>query len=306
MVAIVVHRNRPDAVADTVGRLRAQSESVSVTVIDNASAPEHRRRLDELLTDTAVLDAGGNAGFGPGANVGLRRWLSEGGAPYAVVMPHDPIFGDDVLARIVRVLDADPTIGMASADVGDGATPTVHPWLGALAGPTTTTEGFDEGDYAHGTLMVLRRTCIEDVGMFDERYFAYCEEADLGLRARRAGWRVGVVRGADVHNPAMGSTAALIDYLQLRNTYLLVRDHWGRAHAGFRFGVAVVELAVGVVSPGRRSPFFSPRARLRALVDVARGRYGVPPSWLFATRAIDQTGIAPASTDASRGRTRRR
>ena len=48
------------------------------------------------------------------------------------------------------------------------------------------TEGWEPVDYPHGTLLLARRACLEDVGLFDERYFSYCEEADLGLRARAA------------------------------------------------------------------------------------------------------------------------
>ena len=44
-------------------------------------------------------------------------------------------------------------------------------------------------------MLFARRGALEDVGLFDERYFAYCEEADLGLRAVAAGWEVGLVRG---------------------------------------------------------------------------------------------------------------
>ena len=42
--------------------------------------------------------------------------------------------------------------------------------------------------------MLARRECLADVGLFDERYFAYCEEAELAIRAKQAGWQVG--RGA--------------------------------------------------------------------------------------------------------------
>ena len=76
--------------------------------------------------------------------------------------------------------------------------------------------------------MLARRECLAEVGLFDERYFAYCEEAELALRAKRAGWQVGVVRGAEVRNTDVGSRAAVVDYLQLRNTLLMVREHSGR------------------------------------------------------------------------------
>src|SRR3546814_11219572 len=82
--------------------------------------------------------------------------------------------------------------------------------------------------------MFAHRTLLLEVGLFDERYFAYCEEADLALRAKAQGWETGLVRGAIVVNPHMGTPSRTVDYLQLRNTLLLVREHSGRYHATIR------------------------------------------------------------------------
>jgi N-acetylglucosaminyl-diphospho-decaprenol L-rhamnosyltransferase len=113
--------------------------------------------------------------------------------------------------------------------------------------------------------------------MFDERYFAYCEEADLALRAAAAGWETGLVRGAVVVNPDTGTRVAAIDYLQLRNTLLLVREHFGRYKAFIRWCLAVVQLVRGLVQPSNRGPYYVASARAWALVDHVRGRYGPPP-----------------------------
>ena len=48
----------------------------------------------------------------------------------------------------------------------------------------------------------------------------------------------------------------------------------------------MIELVDGMIRPSRRTPFFAPRARVQALVDVVRGRYGPPPAWLFRTRDL--------------------
>jgi hypothetical protein len=129
--------------------------------------------------------------------------------------------------------------------------------------------------------MFARRACLDDVGLFDERYFAYCEEADLALRAKAHGWECGLVRGAMVRNPYVGSASAAIDYLQLRNTLLLVREHSGRYHAFIRFSIAVWHLLSGAVAPSRRGPYWNVSGRLAALVDFTRGRFGPPPARLM-------------------------
>jgi hypothetical protein len=170
--------------------------------------------------------------------------------------------------------------GLASADFGDGATPIVDPYFGGILAPATVADGWQPAGHPHGTLLLARREVLAEVGLFDERYFAYCEEADLALRAAAAGWETGLVRGAIVVNPDLGTRVSVIDYLQLRNTLLLVREHSGRYHATIRFLLAIGQLAGGLVSPSRRGPYWDPRARVQALYDHARNRYGAPPLWI--------------------------
>jgi GT2 family glycosyltransferase len=147
--------------------------------------------------------------------------------------------------------------------------------------PARVQEGWEPAGYPHGTLLLARRACLDQIGLFDERYFAYCEEADLGERARRAGWWVGIVRGARVTNPYLGGGSDVVDYLMLRNTLLLVRKHFGRYRATIRFIIALMHLVRGTVQPSSRPWIFAPAARVRALVDYTRGRFGPPPPSLL-------------------------
>jgi N-acetylglucosaminyl-diphospho-decaprenol L-rhamnosyltransferase len=224
-----------------------------------------------------VILAGRNLGFGPGANVGLRRFLRRGTGEWVVVTPHDALPEPDAIERMLDAVAHRPDAGLLSADVGDGRRPIIQPWLGTIDAEPTVDEGFDEADYPHGTLMMCRRACLEEVGLFDERYFAYCEEAELALRASAAGWHSGVVRGAAVHNPGMSASIERVAYLQLRNTLLLLHDHYGRLHAWFRIVVALIQIPIGTVHPPARGLHWSPRGRLLAVRDHLRGRYGAPP-----------------------------
>ena len=79
-------------------------------------------------------------------------------------------------------------------------------------------------------------------------------------------------------NPDLGTRIAVIDYLQLRNTLLLVREHSGRYHATHPLPARRrASWWPAWCRPSRRGPYWDPRPRVRALVDHARGRYGPPP-----------------------------
>jgi N-acetylglucosaminyl-diphospho-decaprenol L-rhamnosyltransferase len=253
-----------------------------VVVVDNGSRPEELEALRAALPPTAeLLELGENRGFGPAANAGFRHWLEHGRGEWVALMPHDALPDDGALAALLRIAGERPRLGLLSADVGDGATPIVDPYLGGITRPASVTEGFEPAAYPHGTLMLARRSFLEEVGLFDERYFAYCEEADLGLRASRAGWEVGLARGVLVRNPEMGPGTAAVAYLQLRNTLLLVRERSGRYHAGVRLAIALWQIARSVVQPSARDHLHHPRARLRGILDFLRGRYGPPPDDLL-------------------------
>lgn len=280
---VILHWNRPHRCVPTVQRFLAQDVpgGVRVVVVDNGSEPDALAEVRAGLPDGVDLVAlPRNRGFGPGANAGFRHILAnphpEDGE-WIGLAPHDAEPAEDCLARMLAAVGERPRAGLACADFGDGATPIVDPYFGGILAPATVDEGWQPAGHPHGTLMLARRALLEEVGVFDERYFAYCEEADLALRAAARGWETGLIRGAIVVNPDLGTRISVIDYLQLRNTLLLVREHSGRYHATIRGLLAIGQLVSGLVSPARRGPYFDPRARVRAMLDFTRGRFGPPP-----------------------------
>jgi hypothetical protein len=185
---------------------------------------------------------------------------------------------------LVAAISTRPNAGLACADVGDGATPHIDPYFGGITLPGDDTTGWVDADYPHGTLMALNRTCLGEIGLFDERFFAYCEEADLGRRARRMGWEVGLVRGARVRNTHLGTSVAAVDYLQQRNTLGLVREMSGRYHAMIRMLIGIEQILRGVMRPTSAPLIFDPRARLLGIRDFVLGRWGPPPAALLDLR----------------------
>lgn len=276
VTVVVIHRNRPDAVGRTVEAFRAQTIATDVIVVDNGSEDATQAALPDLVGDAELVLTGSNLGFGPGGNVGLRRFLA-GAGEWVAIAPHDALPDPDTIEKMLAAVAERPEVGLMSADVGDGMRPVIQPYLGTIEAPPTVDEGFDPADYPHGTLMMCRRACLEEVGIFDERYFAYCEESELAIRAAAAGWICGVIRGAMVRNPGMSASIERVAYLQLRNTLLMLRDHYGRKNAWFRIGVALIQIPVGMVHVPSRGLHWSPRGRLLGIRDYLRGRFGPPP-----------------------------
>ncbi len=298
---VIVHWDQPDRLRKTIESFAGQSFPVDVVVVDNGSQAPALKELEAIVAsselEVSILRLGENCGFGPAANAGLRHWLRSARHDLMVVAPHDALPAADCLERMVACFGERPTAGLACADVGDGVTPYVNPYLGGVAVAARVAEGWEPADYVHGTLMMARRACLQEIGLFDERFFAYGEEVELGVRARQARWEVGLVRGARVVNPTMRIGSAAVDYLMQRNTLLIVREMSGRTHALTRLAIALVGLGRGFLPS--TSPFlFAPRARLRGFLDYLRGRHGPPPRHFF--EELDARGEPVSGESAQR------
>jgi N-acetylglucosaminyl-diphospho-decaprenol L-rhamnosyltransferase len=286
---VVVHRDQPAACVRTVLALHRQGVPVHVTVVDNGSGPaglSMLRALARRLSTVEVVTLGHNTGFGPAANVGLQRWLERGEGEWIAVAPHDALPEPGCLARILAAVSSRPDAGLVSAEFGQAhdSKPVIDRYIGAYASPGRAGEGWEDADFPHGTLLVARRAALSEIGLFDERYFAYCEEADLGVRATRAGWKVGIIWGAVVNNPGHGESE-VIRYLKLRNTLLLVRDHFGSYPATIRCTFALLTLVARACR--RQAPATDAVRRVegRAILDFIRGHFGPPPPSLLRVEA---------------------
>ena len=286
LTVVVIHRRRPEAAILTIAALREQCPSLRVVIVDNASSAADRELL-ATIDDIEIIELPENIGFGPAANVGLRRWLADGAdaGDWCLICPHDAMVEPECLERLLTAVVARPRAGMASAEyadqgqygqAGNRVKPAIHPLLGTFLVAAEVESGWEDAAHPHGTMMVVGRACLDDIGLFDERYFAYSEEADLALRATRAGWGVGIVWGAVVRNAGMTSEIGVPEYLMQRNTLMLVRDHFGRGAATGMFLAAFWTCALGTLVPSKQPLYWHPTGRWLALWDFLRGRDGPP------------------------------
>ncbi|HVA42462.1 MAG TPA: glycosyltransferase [Acidimicrobiales bacterium] len=279
---VIIHHRQPDKCIQTCLAFLAQGIPLHLTVVDNGSSPADRSRITSAIPSATVVPLGANRGFGPAANVGLRRWLDHPGGDWAVVAPHDARPQPGSLDRLFEVAATVSRAGLACAEYGDDTRPIVDPYLGGMVVPLAGAGPWVSTAHPHGTMLALRRECLQEVGLFDERYFAYVEEADLAMRAAAAGWEAGMVVGATVANPGTNVTRPVVEYLQTRNTLLLVRDHFGAYHGFIRICIGVLSTLYQTARPSRRAPWFDARSRWLAIRDRLCHRYGPPPAHLLA------------------------
>lgn len=206
--AVVVTCDSGDLVFDAVAALLAEREIARIVIVDNASRPEFRTRLQALEgSRVALVLADRNRGFAAGVNIGLARTT----APMVAIVNPDCVVEPGSIASLVEALDSNPDAGVVGGLVVDpcgreqeGARrdlPSRRHALGRWLGLRGTAWRFNHAgtplpetaiDVAavSGAYMAVRRACLGSVGGLDERFRLHFEDLDWCARFRRAGRRV--------------------------------------------------------------------------------------------------------------------
>ena len=235
--AVIVNYRQPSLTEEAVVSLAGQGGKcrVSTIVVDNGSADGSLERLKKSCAGCTVLDAGGNLGFSGGNNVGIRYALDHG-AEYILLLNNDAAVErgsvEALLAAAGPKTIAAPKIVFAS----DSS----RVWYGG--GHVSRMRGgfyHDEDcasdssardvDFASGCCMLLPATFFRGCGLMDERFFLYCEDAELCLRAVRAGYRIRYEPRAVVRHKVSASTGGerspMSVYYGTRNRLMLLSQY---------------------------------------------------------------------------------
>lgn len=186
-------------------------------IIDNDSQDGSYEKIRDAVRERGwdehvdVIAAPTNAGFGAGNNLAFRRALSWDDPPdYFYLLNPDAYPDKGTVEHMVGFMDSHPKAGLAGTRVR-------HPGgdlrLSAFRFPSVLSElelGLRVGvvtkllesyrvpqppppntcevDWVSGASVMVRRSMLEEIGLFDENFFLYFEETDLCMRARRAGY----------------------------------------------------------------------------------------------------------------------
>jgi GT2 family glycosyltransferase len=182
---------------------RLNYENVKITVIDNGSTDDSAMRVLDAFPGVDVVETGENLGFAGGCNAGIRRVQ---GADFIWLLNNDTKVHPDALRALVNTAQADPRIGAVGSAIyflnepqrlqvwGGGY---VNFWLGR-SGHFLKPVPDRRIQFLTGASLLLSRAALEAVGVLDEDFFMYWEDADLCFRLRRAGWLLAVAEQSKV------------------------------------------------------------------------------------------------------------
>lgn len=191
---------------------------LEIVVVDNGSTDGSLALLRrDWAARVRLVEQPMNLGFAGGSNAGIRAAKGE----YVALLNNDAIADPRWVEALVGAAEADRSIGMCASRIYVQDRPGVLDSAGLLISRDGIGRGRgrlepDSAAFGHeeealvpsGCAALYRRAMLDQVGLFDEDFFAYCEDSDLGLRARLAGWRCRYAPAAVVQHRYSGSAGA--------------------------------------------------------------------------------------------------
>jgi GT2 family glycosyltransferase len=239
---IIVNYNRA-ALLEACLRSLVQPQGVpfEAVVVDNGSSDGSVETVEAFAAaapfPVRLLRNAENLGFCAANNQGIRA----SAAPFVALLNNDAEAEPDWLAQLHSAFE-DPRVGMAASKILVYEDPRIIDKAGHLIWLDGQNRGRGTGErdcgqyeqmedvlWPDGCACMYRRAMLDDIGLFDEDLFAYGDDAELGLRARIAGWRCLYVPKAVVRHHR-GSTLGVLSPRRLelieRNRVLLAAKHF--------------------------------------------------------------------------------
>jgi len=256
LTIIIVSYNTADMTADCLSRVIASSDTLDkkIVVVDNASADDTAEKIAREFPKVRLIANTENVGFGRANNQAIENGVGR----YVLLLNSDAFVPPDALQKTISFMDAHPECGISGARIVDeegrlqpSARYRPTPFNSFLKRTgfgrffrriqAIDDMGWDhrsvrECDWVPGCYFVIRRDVIEQVGLFDPRYFLYYEEVDLCMAAQRKGWQVlfdpGVeimhIGGASAKNLGeINAAGRQVENLRIESEFLFHRKNYG-------------------------------------------------------------------------------
>ena len=232
---VIPNWNGRELLGDCLSSLRAQTQKHQVIVVDNGSSDDSVEYIKNEFPEVEIIQLDKNYGFTSGVNPGIKKAML-GGAQFVALLNNDAQADKNWLASLVKTANNHPRVGIVASKIMRAdrehldSTGEVYTIWG-LSFPRGRNE-VDKGQYdnqqvifgASGGASLYRVKMLEEIGLFDEDFFAYFEDVDISFRAQLAGWKVRYEPNAVVYHQ-IGATSSklgsLARYHSAKNFMLL-------------------------------------------------------------------------------------
>jgi GT2 family glycosyltransferase len=258
---IVLHYRKPDDTIDclkSIAKLEKSNIRIKILLIDNNPndivSSNLFRDLHGMLKqvqhdiDLEVIKNRKNLGFAGGINIGIKEALKDKDTDYILILNNDTILPPLLLTELLRN-PADITApvvkfkwdnqwkydfgGKVNWNIGRTYHLETNNWAMKQFGNETI-------DYVSGCCLLVKRRVFEEIGLFDERFFFYFEDADFCLRAKKAGFNIMVNPNISIYHKlgrSIGRWSNRAIFYNLLGNFLFITKN-----LGFRIPIGYIYL----------------------------------------------------------------
>lgn len=234
---IMVTWNSLRITADSLLSIEKHTNGIAyeVFLIDNGTTKDDTVNvIPQQFPSVRFICNDTNQGFTRANNQGIRK--SKG--RYVLLLNNDTLQLENALGESVRYMDEHPDVGaLGIKHLNNDAARSYQPShfafpkpsqdifglfrrKKALSTPTEPEKMEQDVDWVCGSYLLMRRECLDQIGMLDERYFIYDEDIDWCLQANRAGWKIRYWKGASMIHLGAASNPLMRD-----KTLVMFRSH---------------------------------------------------------------------------------
>jgi GT2 family glycosyltransferase len=215
---VIVNWNGKHLLGECLESLRRQTfQDFEIVLVDNGSRDGSAEYVRERYQEVKLVTLSVNKGFAGGNNAGIR--IASGN--YIALLNNDTKTDPAWLENLIKEAESNPAAGMLACKILSYGNPDVIDNVGLLIYRDGLARGKgrlerDQGQYDQkgealfpsGCAGLYRRNMLEETGLFDEEFFAYADDVDLGLRGRLTGWACVYVPAAKVYHKYSSSSAS--------------------------------------------------------------------------------------------------
>ena len=235
--------------------------SYEVFVVDNGTTKDETvEQLPARFPWVQFIPNPDNRGFSRANNQGVRRSRGR----YVVLLNNDTIQIENALGKAVEYMDQHQDVGALGIthlnndaersfqpsffDFPD-AWPEVQSLLGLAPAAASAPPNYEleqDVDWIVGSFLLMRRSCYEDVGELDERFFIFDEDVDWCLRASRAGWKVRYWPGAKMIHVGSAARPFMKDktFVHFRSHLSYIKKNCSRSAAAAYYAAMAARLSL--------------------------------------------------------------
>ena len=211
--AIVLNYNGNDVLPLCLDSLyRSEYPNLEIVVVDNASKDGSLEDARKRFSRFHFIKNSKNIGFAAGNNVAIRFAL-EKMADYVFLLNNDATVDPDTIGKMVEEAEKDPSAGIFSPLI---LSPDGNVWFSGgkilwlkmktVHMPLSESNYSNRTDCVSGCAMLVKKAVFKKIGLFDEKFFLYYEDADFSLRAKRAGFDLKIIPSIFAHHAEKSET----------------------------------------------------------------------------------------------------